>query len=74
MSNMSEILNPDKSVPPVIGSATVSIPRSEYDDLKAARFAIDILGQTLGRYGVNDAVATQLLWQFGYCYTEESDA
>lgn len=66
---MSEV-----NIPQIIRSDTVTISRSEYDDLKTARFAIDVLGHTLGRYGVNDEIARHLLRQFGYVYTEAADA
>lgn len=49
----------------------IVIPRAEYDELKKARFALDVIGKSLTTYGVDDSVADPLLTAFGYTRPEE---
>ena len=53
---------------------TITIPRAEYDELKKARFIVDVIGKTLTKYGVDDRVAAPMLRAFGYTFREEDDA
>ena len=47
---------------------SVTISRSEYDELKEARFALHIMGTTLTAWGVENKLALPILKSFGYEY------
>lgn len=70
---MSEVNIPDVRVPQIIRSDTVTISRSEYDELKKALFVIDAIGASLSKYGVDDRVALPLLKSLGYVPPKEED-
>ena len=52
----------------------VTVPRSEYNDLMAAKLAIEILGNSMGKYGVNSTVADTILARFGYHRPNDPEA
>ena len=52
----------------------VAIPHGEYTELQRARFGIEMIGSTLGKYGPDDSVVKAVCKQFGYEYKEDSDA
>lgn len=51
----------------------VAVPLGEYNKLVAARSGIDLIGQTLGKYGANDAIVFAVCKLFGYEYKEEAE-
>ena len=51
----------------------ITIPISEYMELVKAKVGIDMIGQSLGKYGPNDTVAIAVCKQFGYEYKPEDD-
>ena len=56
-------------------SGYVVVPRDEYDDLVCARFCIDLIAQSFGRYGSPDSdIVKGVCSHFGFKFKEDSDA
>lgn len=56
-------------------TATIEIPVSEYTELVRAKLGIDMIGNSLNKYGVDDTVSKAVCKSFGYEYKEdEADA
>ena len=56
-------------------TATIEIPVSEYTELVRAKLGIDMIGNSINKYGVDDNVAKAVCKSFGYEYKEdEADA
>ena len=55
-----------KFVSTFVSTDSVTIPRSEYDDLKEARLCLDMIAKTVGRFGVDDSVCDAVFRHFGY--------
>ena len=56
-------------------TATIEIPVSEYTELVRAKLGIDMIGNSLNKYGVDYTVAKAVCKSFGYDYKEdEADA
>lgn len=52
---------------------TITISRKEYDELKKALFAIETIGTSISKYGVDDRIALPLLKTLGYVPPKEED-
>ena len=64
-------MNEEKTLEVIRTTDEVTIPRVEYDELKKARWCIELIGSTLNRYGGDDKIVVALCKQFGYEYLEE---
>lgn len=53
----------------------VLVPRDEYDDLICARFGIEIIGHSFGKFGSPDSdIVKNVCRRFGLKFKEDSDA
>lgn len=59
-------MNEEKTLEVIDVPDEVTIPRAEYDELKKARWCIDLIGSTLNSYGGDDKIIVALCKQFGY--------
>lgn len=54
---------------------TITIPVHEYAELAKAKTCIDMIGNSIGKYGADNDVVRVACKMFGYVYREEeSDA
>lgn len=51
----------------------VTIPLEEYNKLVVARSGIDLIGQSIGRYGADRTIVCAVCKTFGYEYKEETE-
>lgn len=51
----------------------VTIPLEEYNKLVVARSGIDLIGQSIGRYGADCTIVRAVCKSFGYEYKEETE-
>ncbi len=59
----------------IVDQDTVTIRREEYIDLICARFAIELIGNSFGRFNSPDSdLVKNLCRHFGYLPKEDSDA
>ena len=59
----------------IVDKDTVNVPRDEYDDLICARFGIEMIGQSFGRFGSPDSdIVKNVCRRFGFKFEEDSDA
>ena len=65
-------MNEEKTLEVIKTADEVTIPRVEYDELLKARFGIDMIGCTLGKYGPDDSVVNAICKKFGYEFKEET--
>ncbi len=52
----------------------VLVPRDEYDDLICARFGLEMIGHSFGRYGLDIDIVKNVCRRFGFKIEEDSDA
>lgn len=53
----------------------VLVPRDEYDDLICARFGIEIIGHSFGKFGSPDSdIVKNVCRRLGLKFKEDSDA
>ncbi len=50
----------------VVSPDSVALPRGDYDELLQARFAIHLIGTSVGNYGPDRNVINSVLAAFGY--------
>lgn len=55
-----------KFVASFVSPDSVTIPRSEYDELREARLCLDLISRSCNRFGVDDRVCDVILSHFGY--------
>ena len=59
----------------IADQGTVNVPRDEYDDLICARFGIEIIGHSFGKFGSPDSdIVKNVCRRFGFKFKEDSDA
>lgn len=59
----------------IVDKDTVNVPRDEYDDLICARFGIEMIGHSFGRFGSPDSdIVKNVCRRFGFKFEEDSDA
>ena len=59
----------------IVDKDTVNIPRDEYIDLICARFAIEMIGHSFGKFSSPDGdLVKNICRHFGYLPKEEKDA
>lgn len=59
----------------IVDQGTVNIPRDEYIDLICARFAIEMIGHSFGKFSSPDGdLVKNICRHFGYLPREDSDA
>ena len=59
----------------IVDQCTVNVPRDEYDDLICARFGIEMIGHSFGKYGSPDSdIVKNVCRRFGFKFEEDSDA
>lgn len=51
----------------------VTIPLEEYNKLVVARSGIDLIGQSIGRYGADRTIVCAVCKPFGYEYKGETE-
>ena len=57
-----------------VDQGTVNVPRDEYDDLICARFGIEMIGRSYGKYGGFDSdIVKSVCRHFGFKFEEDSD-
>lgn len=54
-------------------TATIEIPVSEYTELVRAKLGIDMIGNSLNKYGVDDNVVKAVCKSFGYEHKEDEE-
>lgn len=65
-------MNEEKTLEVIDIPDEVIISRAEYDELLKARFGIDMIGWSFGKYGPNDTVVYSVCAQFGYVSKEDN--
>lgn len=50
---------------------TITIPVSEFEELIMAKVGIDMIGNSIGKYGADNEVVRVVCKQFGYEYKED---
>ena len=66
-----------EALPCIVDQDTVTIPRDEYDDLICARFAIEMIGHSFGKFsfsGPDSDLVKNICMHFGCLPKEEKDA
>ena len=59
----------------IVDQGTVNVPRDEYDDLICARFGIEMIGHSFGKYGSPDIdIVKGVCSRFGFKFEENSNA